>query len=344
VQRQPVRAGQRLAAPGSHTALAPNMPAGVRESPGRRHHALCAAALWLAAAGAAAQATEAELRCGDVSRDPRLAIEVCTRWIEHGQLGRAELAHAYYTRGAEWAALGNHERAVGDYNVALQLDPDFVAAYYNRALSWAVLGDPDRAIDDYDVVLKRTPRDVNAWLGRAVEWIVKGDYPRAVRDFDSALKLDGKSAAAYFGRARARYYAGDFQAAVADFERAHRLDPSTYSALWLYFARRRAGLPAEKTLAADAGTQGKGEWPAEVVALYLGRLEPEALLRSAEAVADAETRRSRRCEAVFYVGKWHVLRGAREPALPLLREAEAHCPRTFLEHEGAVAELRRLKG
>lgn len=308
------------------------------------HRCLLACTLILASGAAAQdQSGTAEVHCGDVTRNPELAIEVCTRWIEHGQLPRLDLARAYYTRGTEWAGLGNHQRAIGDYSVALQLDPRLAAAHYNRALAWAVQGDPDAAIDDYDAALKLTPKDVNAWLGRAVEWIVKGDYARALADFGAALKLDGKSAAAYFGRARAHYYDGAFQPAAADFARAHQLDPSVYSALWLYLARKRAGAPGEKTLAADAGTAGKGEWPAEVVALYLGTLDPAGVLKVAESNPDAGTQRARRCEAVFYIGKWHLLRGEPRAAEPLLREAEASCPRTFLEHEGAVAELRRLK-
>jgi lipoprotein NlpI len=302
-----------------------------------------ASALAIVATDCTAHGASAEVRCGDIEHNSELAIEVCTRWIEHGQLGRDELARAYFTRGTEWAAVGNHQRAVADFNIALQLEPKLAAAYFNRALAWAVLGDSDRAIEDYDAVLKLTPGDANAYVGRAVEWIVKGDYRRSLVDYEAALKLDGKSFAAWFGRARARYYAGDFKAAASDFQQAHRLEPSAWSALWLYFARRRAGLAADKTLASDAGPSGKGEWPSEVVALYLGALDAAGVLKAADAHPDAGTRGARRCEAAFYIGKWHLLGGAADAAEPLLREAEATCPRSFLEHEGAAAELRRLK-
>jgi hypothetical protein len=53
--------------------------------------------------------------------------------------------------------------------------------------------------------------------------------------------------------------------------------------------------------------------------------------------------REQRCEATFYIAHWHLLRGAREPASQLLREARTLCPSAFIEHEGAVAELRRLQ-
>lgn len=301
-----------------------------------------AAALALAAGTVAAQTAGEEPQCGGVTGNPRLAIQVCTRAIEFGSLDRPELAKAYYTRGSEYASQGNHDRAIADFNLAVELEPGFAQAFYNRALSWAHKGNADRAIADYDAALKLQPKDASAYLGRAVEWTVKGDYKRSVADYNEAIRIDPKSSSGYFGRARARFYAEDFMAAASDFYRAHQLEPSIYAALWLFLARKRADIPGEKTLAQDAGTSGADDWPAPVVALYLGSVTPEAVQKAA-AHADAVRERDQRCEANFYVAQWHVLRGAREAALKLLREAESGCPRTFIEHEGAVAELRRLQ-
>ena len=101
-------------------------------------------------------------------------------------------------------------------------------------------------------------------------------------------------------------------------------------------------MPGEKTLAKEAGTSGAGDWPAPVVGLYLGATTPEAV-QSAAADLNPVRQRDQRCEANFYVAHWHVLRGARDAAAQLLREAQSGCPSTFIEHEGAVAELRRLQ-
>jgi lipoprotein NlpI len=297
----------------------------------------------LGAFAVCAQPKPAEPQCGGVTGDPKLAIEVCTRMIEFGSLDRSDLAKAYYSRGTEWASQGNHERAIADFDMSLQLDPKLAPAHYNRALSWSSRGDSDRAIADYSAVLKVIPRDVNALIGRAVEHSVKGDYARSVGDYDTAARIEPNSASVYFGRGRARFYAGDFAAAASDFYRAHQIDPGVYSALWLFLARRRADIPGEKTLAQDAGTAGAGVWPAPIVALYLGTANPDSVAR-AGTHPDPARHRDLACEASFYIGHWHILRGAREAAINLMREAEKTCPRTFIEHEGAVAELRRLQG
>lgn len=290
----------------------------------------------------AAQPDPQEARCGGVTGNPKLAVEVCTRLIEFGNLEPLQLAQAYFNRGTEWASQGQHDRAVGDFNLAVELDPKLVSAYYNRALSHSNLGQSVRAIADYNRVLQLAPKDMNALIGRAVESTMAGDHPRALADYEEVIRREPNGATGYFGRGRARFYADEFFIATSDFLRAHRLDPSVYTALWIFLARKRADIPGELTLAHEAGTSGAGEWPAAIVGLYLGKGTPQAVEQAA-AHSDPARQREQQCEAYFYTAQWHLLRAAREPALKLLREAQKTCPRTFIEHEGALAELRRLK-
>jgi lipoprotein NlpI len=304
---------------------------------------LLRALLMLLAAGAlSANAGETEPECGGIVNNPELSIKACTRMIEFGGLDRPELAKAYYVRGAEWATQGNHDRAIADFTTAIALDPKLPGVHYSRALSLSEKGDHDGAIADYDAALRLAPNDGKAYIGRAVEWTMKGDYKRAIADYEQAMRFESKSMQPHFGRGRARFYAGEFMSAASDFIRAHQLDPSIYTALWLFLARKRADIPGEKTLAQEAGTSGDGEWPAPVVALYLGRSTPEAVQKAATH-SDPTRQRDQRCEANFYIAHWHLLRGAREPAARLLDEARSGCLSAFLEHEGAVAELRRLQ-
>lgn len=300
-----------------------------------------AAALALAALARLAGAAD-EPQCGSVTGNPQLAIQVCTRAIEFLSLERPDLAKAYYSRGTEWASQGNFDRAIADYNMAIELDPKLASAYYNRALAWSARGESDRALADYDAALKLSPRDISAWIGRGAESIAKGDYRRAIEDYEHALQLNPQSAAGYFGRGRARMYAGDAMLAASDLYRAHDLEASIYSALWLYLARKRADIPGERTLAREAGTSGTGPWPAPVVALYLGTSSPEAVSRAA-VHPDPARQRDMRCEASFYIAQWHVLRGANDAATPLLKDVLSTCPPNFIEREGAAAELRRLR-
>ena len=295
-----------------------------------------------AAAAMSANAAQTEPECGSIINNPEASIKACTRLIEFGSLERPELAKAYYVRGAEWAVQGNHDRAIADFTTAIDLDPKLAGVHYSRALSHSERGDHDRAIADYDAVLRLAPKETKAYVGRAFEWNVKGDHKRAIADFDEVIRLDASSMSAWFGRGRARFYAGEFMSAASDFIRAHQIDPGIYTALWLFLARKRADIPGEKTLALEAGTSGEGEWPSPIVGLYLGRITPDAVQKAATN-SDPTRQRDQRCEANFYIAHWHLLRGAREPAARLLDEARSGCSGSFLEHEGAIAELRRMQ-
>jgi len=298
------------------------------------------ATLALAWAAATHAATD-EPQCGKIIGNPELAIKVCTRLIEFGSLERRELAKAYFARGFEWANWSNYERAVLDLDMAIELDANVPAYYLNRALYLSERGDHERAADDYGRALKLAPDDVRMYLGRAVEWTVLGDYKQAQADYEQVIRRQPKDVTGYFGRGRVRFYAGDFMQSASDFTRSLQLGGGLYMAIWLFLARKRADIPAEQTLAEDAGTVGAGDWPAPIIALYLGRITAESAQKAA-ASPDPARQRDQRCEANFYIAQWHLLRGERDAALQLLRNAQSGCPGSIVEHEATVAELRRL--
>lgn len=301
-----------------------------------------AAALLLAAAAAAHGQTDDAERCLSVTGNPDLAIQHCTRAIESGKFSGDPLAQLHYSRAIEWSAKNDHDRAIADYDAALRINPRYSDALFNRGNAWADKGDPDRAIADYDAVLSLTPKDPAAHIARAVELMVKGDYARAVAGYDTALSLDPKSGIALHGRGRANFYGGDAQRSVADLERAFKTEPSVYTAVWLYLARKRAKtINAEEMLDSETRGHRDGNWPSAVIMLYLGRTDVDSVLASA-LDRDPKRESGQRCEANFYLAHWHLLRSENDRALALLKQAQSGCPKDFLEHEGAVAELRRL--
>jgi lipoprotein NlpI len=299
------------------------------------------AAALLAVPAAQAQQTDAE-RCATLSGQPELAIKHCTSAIQSGKVQGEELAKLHYNRGIEWASKGEHARAIADYDAAIRLDPKFAEAYFNRGHAWANRADPDRAIADYGAAIRLNPKDPAALASRAAEWLLKGEHARAIEDFDAALKLDPKNGGALFGRGRARFYAGDFAGAVTDMEPALKIEPNSYSALWLYLARKRAGsTEADEKLDAETRSDRAGGWPGPLALLYLGRTDVNSV-QAAATDRVSKIQNDQLCEANFYLAHWHLLRDERDRALPLLKQAQAGCPKDFLEYEGAVAELRRL--
>lgn len=306
---------------------------------------LLAGAWLVSGAGAAwAQAHVADAeRCVSITNNPDLAIQYCTRAIESGRIAGADLARLHFSRGVEWVAKNDFDRAIADYDATIRLAPNFADAFYNRGNAWANKGEPDRAISDYEAAIRLNPKDVAPYVGRAVELTLKGDYARAVSDYDAALRMDPKSDDAYFGRGRARFYSGDYQRAIADFQEAMKLEPNGYAPIWIYLARKKGGVAApEEALDSETRAFRNTSWPGTLIIFYLGRTDAKSVYAAATDPSP-RMQRENRCEANFYLAHWHLLRGEQALAVPLFKDAQEDCPRNIVEYEGAVTELRRLQ-
>jgi lipoprotein NlpI len=295
------------------------------------------------ATAASAQGKSDEDLCASAANNPDLAIQHCTRAIDSKRFSGMQLARLHYNRGLEHATKGQADRAIADYDAAIRLAPKYGDAYVGRGNAWGLKNDSDRAIADFDAAININAQDKTALGSRAFEWVAKGDYARAIADQDAVIRLDPKSSTAYFGRARARFYSGDFKGAIPDLQQALKVEPNSYTVIWLYLARMRAGAPSDE--ANELLEQGTadirgGSWPWPIVALYVGRTDVDSVMAAATD-RDAKRQRDQLCEAAFYVAEWHLVRNERDRALAQLKTAQSECPRDFMEHEGAVAELRR---
>ena len=117
--------------------------------------------------------------------------------------------------------------------------------------------------------------------------------------------------------------------------RATELEDNAYSAIWRYLAREHVGENGAAELEANAARLKSKDWPYPVIELYLGGRSPAEVLSVASKPEE-------RCEAQFYIGEWHLLRGNRAAAATALQAAADICSKDFFEYKGALAELKRL--
>ena len=59
---------------------------------------------------------------------------------------KAIFAEAYYNRGNAYSNKNDFDSAIGDYNTAIALKPNYTDAYYNRGVAYREQGETDRAI------------------------------------------------------------------------------------------------------------------------------------------------------------------------------------------------------
>jgi lipoprotein NlpI len=260
------------------------------------------------------------------------SIKACTELIGLN----AKDASAYYSRGMVYFETEEYDRAIADFSKTAEIDTRHVDALNQRGLAYRSKGELDRAIADYSKVIEIDPSHADAYNNRGNAYGAKGNYDRAIADYTQAMELDSEEPSYARSLGIAHYATGDFKGAAADMLRAIELNDDGYAMLFRYLARTRAGEAAAAELEANIGRLETKEWPYAAAELYLGRRSPEATL---DAVSDADNQ----CEAQFYIGQWHVLNGRVAEGRKKLESATRTCPKTFIEYELALAELKRLK-
>jgi tetratricopeptide (TPR) repeat protein len=136
-----------------------------------------------------------------------------------------DLAKAYINRGLACYNKGDYNRAFADYDQAIQLRPDYALAYNNRGVAYTNKGDLDRAFADFDQAIQLQHDYAKAYNNRGVAHDDSGDLEQAIRDYDKAIELDPTLTRTYNNRGLAYYDSGDLEQAIRDYSEAIELDP-----------------------------------------------------------------------------------------------------------------------
>ncbi|MDR1810883.1 MAG: tetratricopeptide repeat protein [Prevotella sp.] len=128
----------------------------------------------------------------------------------------------YNNRGKEYSNKGYSEKAIADYNKAIQLYPD---AYNNRGDYYAYRGDFERAIDNYNKAIDLNPDYTAAIYSRGQAYAQMEEHENAIADYNKALNDDPTSAKLYYLRGISHQKLNMIEEALDDFERSIELDP-----------------------------------------------------------------------------------------------------------------------
>jgi tetratricopeptide (TPR) repeat protein len=159
---------------------------------------------------------------------PKLVM-ACTTMI--GTNVRPELkAAAYFNRGAANVKLGKGDKALPDFNAALDIMPDFARALEARGVLLFAQGKTDAGLKDLDRAIELDPKSGVALNNRAMVRLEKGDRAGALADFDRVLALDAKDGVALVNRGVVLAATGETARARADFEAALAVDPQNEQA------------------------------------------------------------------------------------------------------------------
>jgi tetratricopeptide (TPR) repeat protein len=151
-----------------------------------------------------------------------------TAGIGAAQPGPAS-AKQFVERGNEWYGKGEWEKALKDYNEAIQLDPKSAAAYFHRGNVLYQQGEVDKAISDWTQSIQLDPKST-AFGNRGSAWCKKGEWDKALNDYNEAIRLNPKLASAFRNRGLVWHQKREWDKALADYDEAIRLDPKDLDA------------------------------------------------------------------------------------------------------------------
>ena len=134
-------------------------------------------------------------------------------------------AETYYKQGLARVKLKQYEDAILDYNMAIQLKPDYVIAYISRGNAKFYLGQYAASTADFDNAIQLKPDDANAYIARGAAKGALGQCAAAIADFDNAIQLKPDYASTYYFRALMQTSLGQYAAAITDFDNAIKLKP-----------------------------------------------------------------------------------------------------------------------
>lgn len=137
-------------------------------------------------------------------------------------------AGLFNMRGNAYGELGDTDKALADYNQAVELERDEpYVPLYNRGTLYLKLRQYDKAESDFNTALTYNPDYSPVYVNRGNIYYEQGDYARAIEDYGRAIELrDEEIHIPYYNRGNAYYELGDYSQALNDLSESINANPS----------------------------------------------------------------------------------------------------------------------
>ncbi|MDP4268227.1 MAG: tetratricopeptide repeat protein [Bacteroidota bacterium] len=129
----------------------------------------------------------------------------------------------YFGRGNAWYKKGEFEKAIEDYNSVIKYKPEFAGAYNNRGNSYLRINDNDKAIEDYHNALRINPNEAETYNNIGICYGKKGEYDKSIKNYNEAIRIKPDYAFAFKNRAYDHYLSGEYNEAISDYNQAKEI-------------------------------------------------------------------------------------------------------------------------
>lgn len=129
----------------------------------------------------------------------------------------------YFNKGLAKAQENDFKGAIIDFNMSIELNPQFAEAYYNRGSARFRLQDNKGAIEDFNKAILINPTFTQAYYNRGVVKVQLQDYKGALPDFNKTIELQSDFADAYLNRGLMKIVLGTKESGCLDLNKASAL-------------------------------------------------------------------------------------------------------------------------
>lgn len=140
---------------------------------------------------------------------------------------------AYFVRGQTFL-IRNPNRAVLDFNKALELDQNYLLTYIMLGLAYKKMKDYDQAIAVLSKAVELDSKYISAYESRGNVYLDKQDFEKALADFNKEIELAPKATYGYINRARVYETQRNFEKAIAEYNKTIEISPN----YWIPFYSR----------------------------------------------------------------------------------------------------------
>lgn len=136
---------------------------------------------------------------------------------------------AYYNRGVVYLKYKfKLKEAEEDIDKALELNPDYAKSHVIKGDIYRVKGELDKAMKEYDVAVKLEPDNWCFYHAKSVLYNQLKDYSSSLREMNKAIEIE-PSSQNYFRRGWTYYKMKKYDLAMEDCDKALKIDKSNKS-------------------------------------------------------------------------------------------------------------------
>jgi tetratricopeptide (TPR) repeat protein len=155
-----------------------------------------------------------------------LAIIQFTKCIELEKTNKVEVSDCFSNRAMIYVKQNLLDKALADYNKAIELDFNKSQQYYNRGLFFINhKKDYDKALEDFNEAISLAPSNLNFLYGRAIlykDHLLKND--KAIQDYEKMLSIDSTNINAINGIGLIYKYQGNLDLAITQFNKGIKFE------------------------------------------------------------------------------------------------------------------------